>query len=65
MSRNQVIRSKKASEAVSGVWESETHLSSVGLTIHRVFGSLVARGTPVAVELLQLVRTFERPANQF
>ena len=65
MSRNQVIPSTKATEAVSRVWASDTHLGGVGLTIHRVFGSLVAGGTPVAMELLELVRTFERTADQF
>jgi len=40
-------------------------LGGVGLTIHRVFGSLIAGGTPVAMELLQPVRTSERTADQF
>ena len=65
MYTNQVVPSKKVSEAMSGLWASDTHLGGVGLTIHRVFGSLIASGTPVAMELLQPVRIFERTANQF
>jgi hypothetical protein len=65
MYRNQVIPRKKATEAVSGVWTSDTHLGGVVLTVHRVFGALVTFGAPMTVELLQFVRTVERTADQF